>query len=220
MRFWEYNLSADTLVIGERIKKGTFRPLIPSFSPDDKDSKVCYRPLPYSIIVGALREFLGVGFDIPVHAAGYLTEGNEESLIIAPQDNFTGVSKLPITIQYLTKVKGKLFILVNEHTEKLLSGFNMVMGGMRYKGFGLCSLKRLREHDEIDKAKGILLTRIPEDVLEEFGIEIDSGQNGPYRWGYLFKPTSDNGGVYVKSLFERSGVEGYKFLLEVQHESG
>lgn len=214
MSFWEYELSADTLLIGERIKKGTFRPVVPAMSVNG------YRPLPYSTAVGALHEFLGLSFDVPIHAAGYLTEGTRESLVIAPRDNVTGVAKLPITIQYFSGVKGKLFILVDEYTNRLPDEFKMVMGGMRYKGFGLCHLTRPDEPVEPEPAKGKLLTRIPGEALERFGIAIEEGRYGPCRWGYLFKPTSETGGVYVKSLFEGSEVEAYEFLLEVKDENG
>ena len=209
MSFWEYEVSAETLLIGERIKKGTFRPVVPM-------SENGYRPLPYSTAVGALREYLGLSFDAPVHATGYITKGTEESLVIAPRDNVTGVAKLPITIQYLSGVKGKLFILVDERTNKLPEEFDLVMGGMRYKGFGLCRLTRQGRPMDPESAQGKLLTRIPEKALGNFGIEMKAGHYGPYRWGYLFKPTSETGGVYVKALFEGSEVKAYKFLLEVK----
>lgn len=206
MSLLEYEISADILLIGERIKKGTFRPVLPEIAGNG------YRPLPYSTATGALREYLSLRFDAPVHAAGYLTGGQVETLVISPRDNVTGVSKLPITIQYLTGVKGKLFILINEHTVKLETEFDMVMGGMRYKGMGLCRLKRIPA-PPVNKKEGILLTRIPVEALTYFGIELSTDKYTDYNRGYLFKPTSETGGVYVKSLFEGSEVEGPGFLL-------
>lgn len=213
MSFWEYDLRAENLHIGERIKKGTFRPLVPAINVGGAE----YRPIPYSTAAGALREFLGLSWDTPVHAAGYLTQDNLESLVIAPRDNVTGVSKLPITIQYLSQAQGKLFVLVNDNTQGLPDHLEMVMGGLRYKGFGLCDLTRVGTQPcepEPTKAKGKLLTRIPEDVLPMFGIDAKGVErDGPHRWGYLFKPTSATGGVYVKSLFEESEVKAYSFII-------
>lgn len=216
MSFWEYDLAAEALHIGERIKKGTFRPLVPPFSDNGRR----YRAIPYSTAVGALRELLGLNWDTAVHAAGYLTEGEVEELAIAPRDNATGVAKLPITLQYASKAKGKLFVLLDEHTEGLSSQFSMFMGGMRYKGFGQCWMKRVSEEPlEPRKKKGALLTRIPEDALLFFGADpkILDG-DGFFRRGYLFKPTSPFGGAYVRSVFERSIVEAFDFLVGDNYE--
>lgn len=219
MSFWEYWVEAEALHIGERIKKGTFRPLVPSFRTNGKT----YRPIPYSTAVGALREYLGLGWDAPIHAAGYLTEGEVEELIIAPRDNVTGVAKLPITIQYLARARGKLFVYVDEHTRDLAESFKMIMGGLRYKGFGLCYLKRAGEEPlGRQRKEGMLLTRIPEEeeALDTFGVDMKTVTgDGPFRRGYLFKPTSAYRGVYVRSLFEGSRVKALDFLLEDGHES-
>jgi len=212
MRFWEYDLRADALHIGERIKKGTFRPMVPVLSVGGVD----YRPIPYSTASGALREWLGLRWDAPVHAAGYLTGGNMESLTIAPRDNVTGVSKLPITVQYLSQARGKLFVGLDEHTTSMPERVDMVMGGMRYKGYGLCHLRQVStEPIEPESEEGILLTRIPEEALWVFGINRQMLEtDGPYRWGYLFKPTSATGGVYVRSLFEESRVTADSLFID------
>jgi hypothetical protein len=215
--FWEYDLKADALHVGERIKKGTFRPLVPSFRTGGKT----YRPIPYSTAVGALHEYLGLAWDTPIHAAGYFTEGDVEELIVAPRDNVTGVAKLPITIQYLTRAKGKLFVFVDGHTRDLPESFEMIMGGLRYKGFGRCRLKRAgKEPLEGQRKEGILLTRMPEEVMDAFGVEPTTVKDdGPFRRGYLFKPTSAFGGIYVRSLFEGSIVGAFDSLVEDGHEN-
>jgi len=213
--FWEFELTAEALHIGERIKKGTFRPLVPAFKRGSRE----YRPLPYSTAVGSLREYLGLKWDAPLHAAGYLTEGEEKELTIAPRDNVTGVAKLPITIQYLVRVRGKIFVLVDDQSRALPERFEMPMGGLRYKGLGLCRLNKASKPIEPEKGEGFLLTRIPDTALPVFGIDPEQVKgDGPFRRGYLFKPTSMSGGVYVKSLFEGSRVKGFDFLLEDGHE--
>jgi hypothetical protein len=135
-----------------------------------------------------------------------------EITIVAPRDAVSGVSKLPITVEFLTEVRGKLFVLVDERTEKLGEHFCMYMGGMRYKGMGLVSLERTGEIREPGFRAGSLLTRIPETQKHHFGIDTVTAQ----RLGYLFQPTSQRGGLYVRSLFEGSRVRGYEFLLEAQ----
>lgn len=212
MTFWEYDLTAETLLIGERIKKGTHRPVIPAFSVGERT----YRAVPYSVAVGALREYLGLRWDVPMHAAGYLCPpGDVNSLVIAPRDNVTGVSKLPITVEFLTGVQGKLFVLVDEHTRALPPEFSLHMGGMRYKGIGLCSLKRARVIEEPEVRSGTLLTRIPEAEAGHFSIV----QVEAPIYGYLFKPTSQLRGAYVRSLFEQSRTAAVHFLLEDDNAS-
>jgi len=209
MIFGEYGLAADSLLIGERIKKGTYRPVIPEFTVNGEG----YRAIPYSTASGALRDYLGLRWDVPVHAAGYLCPaGKVDALTIAPRDAVTGVSKLPITVEFLTGVRGKLFVLLDEHTDRLPKRFQMFMGGMRYKGLGLVFLERTGEINEPSVGSGSFLTRIPETEAHHFGIEA----SGAAKLGYLFKPTAERGGVYVRSLFEGSQVRGYRFLVEVQ----
>lgn len=215
MTFWEYDLEAEALHIGERIKKGTFRPLVPTRNNKE-------RPVPYTTAGGALREFLGLSWDVPLHAAGYLTEGRVEHLTVAPRDHVTGVARIPITVQYLSKAKGKLFVLVDARTKEIPAEFCMVMGGMRYKGLGRCRLKRASaEPVQPERGEGTLLTRIPEEALGFFGADPEEvRKDGPFRRGYLLKPTSMFGGVYVRSLFEGSMVEAFRCMVEVGHEIG
>jgi hypothetical protein len=210
MTFWEYELRAESLHIGERIKKGTFRPVVPAIEVEG----TWYRPIPYSTALGALREVLGLGYEPVIHAAGYVTSGNVETLVIAPQNHLTGVSKLPITVEYIAGVEGRLFIVADGPTRHLPKSLEMAMGGMRYKGFGLCRLKQVGSQPiEPEIRRGTLLTRIPEYALDVFGIDADQvAMDGPYRRGYLFKPTSATGGVYVRSLFEGSEVDAYSIL--------
>ncbi|MDA8186712.1 MAG: hypothetical protein M0T85_01030 [Dehalococcoidales bacterium] len=209
MTFLEYDLAAETLLIGERTKKGTYRPVIPDFTAGAQT----YRAIPYSVAAGAVREHLGLHWDVPVHAAGYLCPaGIVETLVVAPRDCVTGVSKLPITIEFLSGVRGKLFVLVDDNTRGLHPSFEMFMGGMRYKGLGLCKLEQVGVCEEREVRQGELLTRIPEEACTHFGIE--PGQAEAPVYGYLLKPTSETGGVYVRSLFEGSQVRGYTFLVE------
>lgn len=187
--FVVYRLEAEKLVLGERIKMGTYRP--------------CITTLPSTQIEGALRS---LGLDVP--AVGYLTPPiNKRQLTFAPMDHALVLAKLPITVEYLESVTGKVFI---SRDDRLPDSFFLRMGGLKSRGFGLCHLSKETVIKEPRIREGILRTRIREDQLENFGIR----KLDPVVYGYLFKPTSEVSGVYCRSLFEGSRVEGYSFLLE------
>ena len=199
-KFWEYKLTADILCIGERFKKGLVRP--------------CVKTIPYSTITGALRqEVLGVpSWDDKGHACGCLDKYKEIMLVGGPRDTITGVSKLPLTTQALVEVKGRVYIVFDEVTKDLPFRLDFSMGALKSKGFGRVSL--IRETNEPIESRepciGHLNTRIPEDLLGVFGIT----QVKKPVYGYLFKPTSDNGGVWVRALFDGSIVEGSSHIIK------
>ena len=78
------------------------------------------------------------------------------------------------------------------------------------KGFGACKLEFTKEITDPNISRGILATRIPCSFLGMFMIR---SVVKPF-FGYLFKPTSDASGVYVKSIFEGSEVVGPNVLLK------
>lgn len=204
IRFWEYELTSDLLCIGERIKKGLVRP--------------CVKTIPYSTITGALRqEVLGVpSWQQVGHAVGFLEEGySEVTFVGGPQDAATGVSKLPLTVFALANVRGKVFIVYDEHTKDLDPKLQFSMGALKSKGFGRVCLRRVGERPiEVDPdgcVLGRLRTRIPESLLLTFGITPPAIK--PV-YGYLFKPTSDTGGVWVRSLFQGSIVRAPALLVD------
>ncbi|MBE0426164.1 MAG: hypothetical protein IBX72_05915 [Nitrospirae bacterium] len=227
MKFFEYELKADRLCMGERVKGGLLRP--------------CCRTIRYSQITGALKEYLGSD---QIHAVGHLITDNEhniaDSLIYSPGDRFRSVSKIPLQIEFLTNVWGKVYILKNQVTERLfepLNRFEIFMGAFRSKGFGKCALRRIDEVDTEDipsdengkNIPGFLNTRIPikpenneeyEEFIqtanptrfltEKFGIrEIIEP-----KLGYLFEPDERRvSGRYVLAVFEKSKIIGPRFLI-------
>lgn len=198
--FWEYKLTADILCIGERFKKGLVRP--------------CVKTIPYSTITGALRqEVLGIpSWKDEGHAVGYISKYSEITLVGGPRDVVTGAAKLPLTTQALTDVEGMVYVVYDERTENLPTKLEFSMGALKSKGFGRVRLERQNDKliDSGDMEIGYLRTRIPEELLNLFGIE--SIKKPVY--GYLFKPTSDTSGKWVRSLYDGSIVLGPPFLIQ------
>lgn len=197
-QFWEYKLTADILCIGERFKKGLVRP--------------CVKTIPYSTITGALRqEVLGIpSWADKGHAVGCIDEYEEITFVGGPRDAVTGVSKLPLTTQALANVEGRVYVIRDEHTKGLPSELQFTMGALKSKGFGRVRL--VRESDEPkdhESCLGYLNTRIPEALLGVFGI---TDVRKPI-YGYLFKPTSATGGVWVRALFEGAIVKAPALLI-------
>lgn len=184
MPFIEYRLTSPALCLGERLKAGLFRPC---------DT----RTIRYSAITGALRQWLGG----EVHAAGYFTQPPMiRYWVYAPRDRGTGVSKLPITVQYLAGVEGRVYL--TPAVSDIPRSLEFSMGALKSHGFGRCRLDLLGVVDS-PTVRGSLRTRLPEDIAPVFGVAAVQP-----RYGYLFRPTSATEGVYVRSLFEDSLVDG------------
>lgn len=213
--FWEYELLTrwdghdEPLCLGERIKKGTFRP--------------CHRQaIPFSSIVGALRSRLGMGLGTEIIAAGYLTGyESEQYSVIAPSDVALGTVKppAPISVQFLRGAKGRVFVDVSDsHIRSALEAespeFEITLGAMKSTGFGRCLLRRSENAVPMEPVKGKLLTRIPEKLKDRFGIE---DVFKPV-YGYLFEPSDVETGKYVKALCEDSEVRGCRFLVKGSDE--
>jgi hypothetical protein len=191
MRFYEYRLTSPALCLGERLKAGIFRPC---------DT----RTIRYSAITGALRQLLPG----EVHAAGYFSKTPPEIRywVYGPRDRGAGASKLPITIQYVANVEGRVYLIPNgaEPPQRL----EFSLGALKSHGLGRCYMEVLGAIEPAT-VQGWLLTRLPEDVAHLFGLSAVQP-----RYGYLFRPTSPTEGVYVRSLFEDSLVEGPACLVK------
>lgn len=206
MAFIEYELTSQALCMGERIKAGIYRP--------------CIRTIPYSQITGALSKQFGPA---DLHAVGYLVEKVGYNIpgyfIYSPRDRASNVSKIPLQAEYLTNVNGRLYVVENKFSKTFLpEKLSLTMGALRSKGFGVCNMERLRTLKEEDEGMQlpknpfdyVLNARLPEKYKQIFGIV--KIFNPVY--GYLFEPTSLDSGVYVRSLFEGSIVQGPRILLE------
>lgn len=198
MKFIEFDLTSDALCMGERIKGGRFRP--------------CAKTIRYSQISGALRKKFGIE---EIHAAGYLLDNGYkiDYFTYSPKDKSRAISKVPLQVEFLSKVQGKVYVLENNFTADLPQSFEIFMGALISKGFGLCKLSKQKTIEtKYRKDPGILKTRIPLDKQKIFGIK---NVIKPV-YGYLFEPTSPTSGIYVLSLFEGSEVVAPEFLISLK----
>lgn len=194
MPFWEYTLRAERLCLGERVKGGLFRPC---------DT----RTIRYSAVTGALRGIFGGD----LHAAGYFVYepgyNRVEYLTYSPRDDILGVSKLPLTIQFLMNVLGH--VVIKTAQEPLPDTFELSMGAMKSQGMGDCQFQLLGPAT-MAPVRGQLLTRLPVHRAADFELQKVIAP----LYGYLFEPTSPLSGEYVLSLFEGSEVYGPKCLVK------
>jgi hypothetical protein len=226
MKFIEYTLTSEMLCMGERIKKGQFRPTVTT--------------IPYSQITGALKAVFG---NKDIHAVGHFLFDNDEQafrrnhvqmLTYSPRDRALDTSILPLYIEYLMDVEGKVFIAETEDAENVFGDkedMTVYMGAFKSQGFGWCELKRYSmKNEDLKIEEGLLNTRIPIERAEKIARskeKVDSGEATDFlkekfeiekvikaRYGYLFEPTSETSGVYVLSLFEDSVIKGPRFLLK------
>lgn len=211
IEYYEYTMKAELLCISERMKKGNYRP--------------CVSTIPFSTITGALKEAYFERED-DVFAAGYITaidgQPNNDNvtpqlLTVAPQNLVTGVARegiAPVMVEYLHDIEAKVFVVKNEAAEKTIGQNNNLrinIGGFRSKGMGCATLTRASS-TIMRKQKGILLTRIPEKYINNFGIDKVIRP----RFCYLHEPDparpySPN--VYNLSYMEGSEVEGTSPLI-------
>lgn len=198
--FLHFELSAQALAIGERIKGGTFRP--------------CIETIPTSTLKGSFRD----NFGLPdVLAIGIIKEGTYQKDIFtyAPFDSFLSIAKLPISLEYLKPGHGTkeiiadIYALKNESTESLIGvTTEMSLGALKSKGFGRCELRYIGELKP-EVQVGYLKGRLLEEECDSFGIS----RVIKACYGYLFYPTSKVSGVYRRAIFEESIVEGPEILI-------
>ncbi len=206
-RFWEYKLEAETLCLGERVKKATFRPTLLT--------------LPSTQATGALRaatqrdDLWAIGFLEDDYARQPLIE----RVVYAPRDKGTDISKLPLEVQILRDVRARVFVRA-EGNSAPFQQLKIALGAFRSKGLGNATLVLNPRPVALDKATGELKSRLPESDRELLGIETVFKP----LYGYLFAPNAPSGeyslsGRYVRALLEKSLVKGYAFILNPRKES-
>jgi len=198
MNFIEYKFTSDFLYLGERPKRTTFKP--------------CIKTIPFSQISGALNACFGPA---DYKAVGYLVGDSDcnqvNYMTYSPRDRSRNLSKVPLEVEFLSNVLGKVFILNNpDLTRHLADKIQISLGGLRSRGFGKCLLEKQRVITSYRVDKGILNVRIPLEETKTFDVK---NIIKPV-YGYLFKPTDPYTGHYVLSLFEGSEVAAPDFLIQ------
>jgi len=200
--FLHFEVNAQAIAIGERIKGGTYRP--------------CIESIPTSTLKGFFRDHFGLTDAL---AIGFFRDGTYQKDIFtyAPFDTFLGTAKLPISLEYLKPANSTKAVIadiyaVKNGTTKLITKAaptEISLGALKSKGFGRCELRYMGEVKPNLKV-GYLKGRLLEEECSAFGISKVIKQY----YGYLFYPTSEVSGVYKRALFEGSIIEGPDILIE------
>jgi len=210
--FFRFSFRSDCLCIGERMKKGTFRP--------------CIEVLPCSSVMGMLISYLGwqqptADERLPICAVGGKIDGRREILTFSPNDLGRNVAKLPLTVEYLAGASGEFFVKKSRIFQapeffiaRLEKTRRFALGALKSRGFGRCEITNVATCEaKIVEMEGTLKSRIyaDPDFLAALGIrEIIKP-----RYGYLFRKDSMDTGYYQKSIFEGSRIRhGFNFLME------
>ncbi|MBL7086593.1 MAG: hypothetical protein ISS28_05800 [Candidatus Cloacimonetes bacterium] len=207
--YFEFRFKCNQLILGERIKKGTFRPCLPDYILQNGEKIV---PLPFSTIANALKHHLG--FSKKIFAVGYLERYKRNIFDFVSLDTALNTAKIPLQTEFFSDVSGTFYVKKTSdiETEKdILNIKGLRLGGMKSKGFGRCSLN----FEKIIKPENVLIgklkVRLYQDTLGEFGID----EVIVPEIGYLFKPDEKDWtkGKYIKSIFEDSIVSNASHFL-------
>lgn len=192
-KFYKYILRGKSIHIGDRIKKGLFKP--------------CVDFLRATTITFALRRLYN---DRSIYAIGLKIKGRKKILTRNIIDRFTNAGKLtgdrgPIHIEYIEDPECEVYI--NKYLGKELI---VSVGGFRTIGFGDCKLSF--QEEVIPEIKKIILdSAFPFEWKKIFGFK---NEVGIVRIGYLFVPFEDDwlNGEYKKSYFPQSELIAFSFL--------
>jgi hypothetical protein len=212
MIVWEFNFSSELLCIGERVKGGRYKPTAVT--------------LRYSQLVGALR--LRAEF-AEIEAVGCLTSFRKEFLAHSLTDRYADKAKLPLKVEYLTDVRGKVYIFSEKEDIRFSNLFDIKLGAMLSMGFGACRLEFIKSFrgDEQEKKEGGFISRLPIRAQNQHELNrmIESGELTLFLkkfgidrvlqpfFGYLFRPVNEHTGHYELALFEQSRVNTAGFLI-------
>jgi hypothetical protein len=205
-KFLKLQLTSQLIAIGERIKKGTFRP--------------CIETIPTSTMMGCLREHFGL---YNVVSIGFFKSGTylKQLFTYAPFDAALGTAKLPLSVQYLVpkgdngEIIAEIYIEATKETRCIFVNrvhHIVTLGALRSKGFGHCNLN-FEAEVQPERRVGYLRGNLRETDASAFGIDPQHDLVKP-RYGYLFRPDAYYiGGKYERALFIGTILEGPDFLI-------
>lgn len=195
----ELTLEIESIIIGERIKGGIFRP--------------CQNTIPSSTIEGALKHCFGIS----TPAVGFFEEGTYvfSEFTYSVKDKMLNISKMPIIAEYLQpktegqKIIAKICLFTGGVKSDISEGDKFQIGALKSKGFGKAEIKVIRTTSQEIK-QGLLKVKLFKDEAEQFGVREISPN-----FGYLFRPDKFSiGGIYKKALFPDSLVKAPEVLLK------
>lgn len=198
MKLLKIDLEIDSIIIGERIKGGIYRP--------------CLETIPSSTVQGAFKYALG----IDVRGVGFFEAGTYEirDFTYSVKDKYLGVAKVPFTSSCLypsgkEKIKAKIYLKENSSINKYkLQNLVFTLGALKSKGFGKTRVTKVEEV-EVEIKQGVLNVRVIEDDASALGITAISPV-----YGYLFYSENPISGVYKRAFFEESLVKAPEVMLK------
>lgn len=197
MKLLKLDLDIDSIIVGERVKGGIYRP--------------CLETIPSSTVRGAFKHTLG----LDIIGTGLFDPNTYEvrEFIYSVKDKILGVAKMPFISSFLfpkdgNKIKARIYIVKNHSTDAIFNDLTLRLGALKNKGFGRAKVTNVTEiRSEIKQ--GILKVRIFEDEATTFGIKIISPL-----YGYLFYAKNAVYGLYKRALFEGSLVRAPEVFLK------
>lgn len=205
--FIHLRLTTQAVVVGERVKKGTFRP--------------CVETLPTSTLMGCFHEHFGLKETV---AIGFLqpTSYRKDSFTYAPFDACLRTAKLPLTVEHLlpaigrSQIEGVVYVAATPEAKAVFTLdkglWSVTLGALRSKGFGQCSLEYIEEVTPTRRV-GYLRGHLRETDAPVFGIDLARDLIRP-RYGYLFRPDPNHiSGQYERALFTDTILSGPDFLI-------
>lgn len=209
--FLRLHLTTLAVAIGERVKKGTFRP--------------CVETIPTSTLMGCFFEHFGFRDFV---AIGFFDKDSYQKKLhtYAPFDSAIGTAKLPLVIEYLApkdgikEITGDIYVAASDETRCIFndnSDYLVSIGAMRSKGFGQLRLRLKQEVQPITKI-GYLRGRLRENDALAFGIDPKRDIISP-NYGYLFRPDMHRiSGHYERAILPGTILEGPDFLIEEEYQ--
>lgn len=198
MRVARFAARFASLIIGERFKRGTYRP--------------CLETIPSSTIAGFFRENFGFA---DAAGVGIMQPGSYRRLWTTGSlwDKALQSVSLPIETECLAPVDGEIQASIYLAWDKpetplaVIQEMPVVIGAWRYKGFGHGILS-FRELSNPLIVPVTMQTRVTEKAASALGVRRVIAP----AFGYLFESTAPLTGHWARSLFEGSVVEGPDFL--------
>jgi len=198
MSFIKLNVEIDSVIIGERVKGGIYRP--------------CLETIPSSTIRGVFKHCLG----LEINGVGIFLKDTYQikDFVYSVKDKFLETAKMPFVTEYLSpkgnsKIKAEIYIVKNNGiSPELFENVEFYLGALKSKGFGKTKVIKPEEISP-DIKQGFLNVRIYEDECDKFNITVLS----PI-YGYLFYPTDIVSGIYKMALLENSLVKAPEIFLK------